>query len=120
LISHRIEKYLLEIGTGYPGVGANILDGSVYGIGRGAGNCALELLIGFLKNPRYSLRPVLQLIEDHFIPLRNKIEWGYLIPYMITGTLNEHPRSAMELRASEDKDKYAEFYDKLTTPEVVE
>jgi len=100
--------------------GSNILDASAFGIGRGAGNCALELLIGFLKNPRYNLRPIIKLIEDQFIPLRKEIEWGYMIPYMLTGTLNEHPRSAMALRTSEDKDKYTEFYDKLTTPEVIE
>jgi len=37
--------------------GSNILDGSVYGIGRGAGNCTLELLLGFLKNPKYTSDP---------------------------------------------------------------
>ncbi|MFC1517997.1 aldolase catalytic domain-containing protein [Candidatus Margulisiibacteriota bacterium] len=100
--------------------GCNLLDASVTGIGRGPGNCTLELLIGFLKNPKYSIRPILKLIQDHFVPLREQIEWGYLIPYMITGMLNEHPRSAMALRAGPDKDKYLEFYDKLTTPEVVE
>ncbi|RKZ43650.1 MAG: nucleoid-structuring protein H-NS [Gammaproteobacteria bacterium] len=100
--------------------GSNILDGSVYGIGRGAGNCTLELLLGFLKNPKYNIRPILKLIEEYFVPLRNEIEWGYLIPMMITGTLNEHPRSAMALRASPDKEKYTEFYDKLTMPEIVE
>jgi len=100
--------------------GANLLDASVYGIGRGAGNCTLELLLGFLKNPKYNLRPILKLIEDEFLSLRNQIEWGYIIPMMITGTLNEHPRSAMEWRAGPNKDNYAEFYDKLTTPEIVE
>ncbi len=100
--------------------GANLLDASVYGIGRGAGNCTLELLLGFLKNPKYNLRPVLKLIEDDFLSLRNQIEWGYIIPMMITGTLNEHPRSAMEWRAGPNKDNYTEFYDKLTTPEIVE
>jgi len=100
--------------------GANMLDASVYGIGRGAGNCTLELLLGFLKNPKYSIRPVLKLIEDYFIALRNQIEWGYIIPMMVTGTLNEHPRAAMEWRAGPKKDKYAEFYDKLTMPEIVE
>ncbi|MCT6985887.1 hypothetical protein M1723_25125, partial [Salmonella enterica subsp. enterica serovar Senftenberg] len=66
----------------------------------------------------YELRPVLDIIERFMIPLREKEEWGYIMPYMITGTLDEHPRSAMALRASDDKDKIVDFYDKLTTPEV--
>lgn len=98
--------------------GANYLDATVTGIGRGAGNCPLELLLSFLKNPKYSLEPVLQVIEDVFLDLRKEIEWGYLIPYMITGILNEHPRSAIALRQDpENKDKYAEFYRTMTTPE---
>ena len=100
--------------------GCNMLDSSVLGIGRGPGNCCLELLMGFLKNPKFDIRPVLKLIQDHYIPLKENIEWGYIIPYMITGMLNEHPRPAMAMRAGPDKDKYLEFYDKLTTPEIVE
>jgi len=38
---------------------------------------------------------------------------GYIIPYMITGILNMHPRSAIVLRAGQDKDKYAELYKSL-------
>jgi 4-hydroxy 2-oxovalerate aldolase len=98
--------------------GVVFLDSSVYGMGRAAGNCPTELLVSYLKNPRYDLRPVLDVIERHMIPLRQKVEWGYIIPYMISGALNEHPRVAMALRESEDKDKYVEFYDKLTSPEV--
>ena len=90
--------------------GANYLDGTIYGIGRAAGNCPLELLLSFLKNPKFKLEPILEVIEKEFIPLREKIEWGYIIPYMITGVLNQHPRAAMALRASKDKDKFAEFY----------
>ncbi len=100
--------------------GSNMIDASVYGIGRGAGNCTLELLLGFLKNPKYNLRPVLKLIQDYFVPLRNQIEWGYIIPLMITGTFNEHPRAGIEWRAGETRDKYAEFYDKLTRSEIIE
>ncbi len=97
--------------------GSNILDASVYGIGRGPGNCTLELLLTFLKNPKFDVRPVLQLIEDHYLPLSREIEWGYILPYMITGVLNEHPRVAIELRDSPQRDHYARFWDKLTTPE---
>ncbi|MDD5598956.1 MAG: aldolase catalytic domain-containing protein [Victivallaceae bacterium] len=98
--------------------GANYLDGTITGIGRGAGNCPLELLLSFLRNPKFNIEPVLQVIEDVFLDLRQKIEWGYLIPYMITGILNEHPRTAIALRQDpQKKDKYAEFYRTMTTPE---
>jgi 4-hydroxy 2-oxovalerate aldolase len=90
--------------------GANYLDGSIFGIGRGPGNCPLELLLAFLKNPKFKLDPILESIEKDFLPLREKMEWGYIIPYMITGILNQHPRTAIALRAGPDKDKYAAFY----------
>ncbi|NQT46017.1 MAG: nucleoid-structuring protein H-NS [Candidatus Omnitrophica bacterium] len=93
--------------------GANYLDGTVYGIGRAAGNCPLELLIGFLKNPKFDIRPILDLISKEFIPLRKKIEWGYIIPYAIAGMMNEHPRAAMALRNSSKKEDYREFYESL-------
>ena len=92
--------------------GANRLDATMSGIGRGAGNCPMELLLGFLRNPKFKLRPVLQCIQDHFIPLREQIEWGCLVPYLITAHFNQHPRSAIELRAGEDKDNYVDFYDR--------
>ncbi|MFC1576315.1 aldolase catalytic domain-containing protein [Candidatus Omnitrophota bacterium] len=93
--------------------GANYLDATVYGIGRAAGNCPLELLIGFLKNPKFDIRPILDLISKEFIPLRNKIEWGYIIPYAISGMMNEHPKAAMALRNSSKKENYREFFESL-------
>ncbi|MGK5093889.1 aldolase catalytic domain-containing protein [Deltaproteobacteria bacterium TL4] len=95
--------------------GANRLDATVAGIGRGAGNCPMELLIGFLRNPKYNIRPYLRLLEEYFVPLRETIEWGPLVPYNITGQLNQHPRAAIEMRMGKDKDKYVEFYDKLVS-----
>jgi 4-hydroxy 2-oxovalerate aldolase len=92
---------------------ANFLDASLFGIGRGPGNCCLELLLGFLKNPKFNLSPILKFIQDYMLPLRQQIEWGYIIPYMLTGILNEHPRTAIAYRETPDKDKYAEFYERL-------
>lgn len=93
--------------------GANLLDASLYGIGRGAGNCPLELLMGFLKNPKFDLEPILRVIQDYMIPMREEIEWGYMIPYAITGILNRHPESAIKMRKTDRKDKYAEFYNEI-------
>lgn len=97
---------------------ANFLDSTVYGIGRAAGNCPLELLIGFLKNPKFNIRPVLDLISKEFIPLRDKIEWGYIIPYAIAGMMNQHPKAAMALRNSDAKENYRAFYESLVDLEM--
>ena len=97
---------------------ANFVDGTVYGLGRAAGNCPLELLIGFLKNPKFDIRPILDLISKEFIPLREKIEWGYIVPYAITGMLDEHPKSAIALRDSDKKENYREFYESLLGEDI--
>jgi 4-hydroxy 2-oxovalerate aldolase len=98
-------------------VGATYLDATINGLGRGAGNCPLELLLGFLKNPKFHLRPVLQCVQDVFVPLRQKMDWGYSIPYMITGQLNLHPRTAIEVREGKTPDDYIAFYDRMIEEE---
>ena len=92
--------------------GTSFLDVTISGLGRGAGNCPLELLIGFLKNPKYKLMPVLKFIEEFIVPLEKELDWGYSIQYMLTGQLNEHPRAAMKARDEKDT-KYREFYRNL-------
>ena len=92
---------------------ANYLDATIYGIGRAAGNCPLELLMGFLKNPKFDIRPILDIISKEFIPLRDKMEWGYIIPYAIAGMFNEHPKAAMAFRKTKDKEDYRKFYEQI-------
>ncbi|MFW5886593.1 MAG: aldolase catalytic domain-containing protein [Bacteroidota bacterium] len=95
--------------------GCNMLDATLLGIGRGAGNCPLEILMSFLKNPKFKLQPIYQVIQDHLIPMQKEIQWGYHIPYLITGALNEHPRSAMKFMNSESND-FVSFYNNMTDP----
>jgi 4-hydroxy 2-oxovalerate aldolase len=97
--------------------GATWLDATINGLGRGAGNCPLELLLGFLKNPKFHLRPVLLCAQEIFVPLRDKMDWGYSIPYMITGQLNLHPRAAIKWRDGKTPDDYASFYDQMMEEE---
>lgn len=98
-------------------LGASYLDSTIAGLGRGAGNCPTELLLGFLKNPKFHLRPILKCIQEHIVPLRKKIFWGFDIPYMLTGILNIHPRAAMQFLDGADKHDYARFYDSLMEQE---
>jgi 4-hydroxy 2-oxovalerate aldolase len=92
--------------------GANMLDSSMAGLGRGAGNCQTELLLGFLHNPKYRLRPVLQCIQQHIEPMRKDLRWGFDLPYMVTGLLNQHPRAAMAFNANGHGD-LVEFFDSM-------
>jgi 4-hydroxy 2-oxovalerate aldolase len=98
-------------------MGANLLDCSMAGLGRGAGNCQTELLLGFLHNPRYRLRPVLQCIQEHIEPMRAQLRWGFDIPYMMTGMLNEHPRAAMAFNAGEHRGDLVKFFDSMVDSE---
>ncbi len=93
--------------------GASLLDATAMAMGRGAGNCAMELLLGFLKNPKYSLYPLLEFIERYMAPLKESgVVWGYDLQYMMTGQLNRHPREAMSF-TSENRKDYSEFYKSL-------
>jgi len=92
-------------------VGANMLDASIAGLGRGAGNCQLELLVSFLHNPKLQLKPILECIQQSIEPLREKLMWGFDVSYLITGLLNQHPRAAMEFNAKGDKGNITEFFD---------
>ena len=93
--------------------GANYVDGTLFGLGRAAGNCPLELLLGFLKNPKFDIVPILKVIGESIIPLQKEIEWGYTIPYMLTGVLNQHPLSAMKWLCTEKRDDYVAFYEDI-------
>jgi 4-hydroxy 2-oxovalerate aldolase len=92
-------------------LGANMLDASIGGLGRGAGNCPMELLLSFLHNPKFNLRPVLECLQHTVEPMREKLRWGYAIPYMVTGHLNQHPRTAMKFMEETPGTDIVKFYD---------
>jgi 4-hydroxy 2-oxovalerate aldolase len=81
-------------------VGVDIVDTTIYGIGRGAGNLPTEILLSYLQlqgNDRYNVIPVLNCIERYFLGLKEETPWGYQLPYMISGIFNSHPSYSMDL-----------------------
>jgi 4-hydroxy 2-oxovalerate aldolase len=94
-------------------MGANMVDATFAGLGRGAGNCLMELLVGFLHNPKYRLRPILHCVQSVIEPLRAQLGWGFDLPYMLSGFLNQHPRAAIKYNAAEEKGDIVKFLDTL-------
>ncbi len=95
------------------GDGVDWLDATYSAMGRGAGNCAMELLLGFLKNPKYNVYPVIQFIDTYMSALKKDgVVWGYDLQYLMTGLLNQHPRTAIQF-TKENRSDYAEFYKEI-------
>ena len=63
------------------------------------------------------MRPLLECIQEHIEPMRSKLRWGYDIPYMVTGQLNQHPRAAMKFMEGEDWKNIVSFFDSMVEEE---
>lgn len=93
--------------------GATYVDATMSGMGRGAGNCYLELLLGLLRNPKYNILPTMDFVEKHILKLKEEgVVWGYDFPYLMTGILNSHPRTAIKFTADKRTD-YKNFYNEI-------
>ena len=94
--------------------GAKWLDGTAYGMGRGAGNCHSEALLGYLNGKKYHVEPLLNIVEEWMLPMRDSgIDWGYNTSYLLTGLTNQHPRTA--IAATKKKDiQFTEQYKYLS------
>ncbi|MBQ5472282.1 MAG: aldolase catalytic domain-containing protein [Treponema sp.] len=99
------------------GDGVDFLDATYASMGRGAGNCAMELLLGFLHNPKYNLYPALQFIEKWMQPMKaSGTTWGYDFQYLLTGILNQHPRTAIQY-TKEKRTDLSNYYKEITAQE---
>ncbi len=73
----------------------------------------MELLLGFLRNPKYNVYPAIQFIENYMYKMKEDgIVWGYDLQYLMTGLLNQHPRSAIQF-TKEGRSDYSEFYKEI-------
>ena len=99
------------------GDGVDWLDATYNGMGRGAGNCFMENLLAFLKNPKYKVYETLTFIEKYMLQLKKDgVVWGYDVPYLVTGYLNQHTRAAMAFSKDKRTD-YSKFFDEVIAQE---
>lgn len=70
-----------------------IIDASLCGMGRGAGNTCLELITNYINsqyNGNYNLNIIMDTIDRYIKPFMQQYQWGYDIPYCIAGQLGSH------------------------------
>lgn len=80
--------------------GVHIVDCSIYGMGRGAGNLPTEIILAYLQKlipDKYNTIPVLDCIDRFFISMQNEFGWGYQLPYMLSGLFDCHPTYSQKL-----------------------
>lgn len=81
-----------------------ILDASCYGMGRGVGNLATELIIDYINNnieQRYSIDPILNIVDRCLMPIYAEQRWGYDMPYFLSAIVKCHPNYASYLMKKE-------------------
>ena len=77
-----------------------ILDSSVYGMGRGAGNLPTELIARYINQniqSRYNVAMVMDIYDEYIAFLRREYEWGYTMAYHIAAIHACHPNYAAYL-----------------------
>lgn len=80
--------------------GVHMIDATIYGMGRAAGNLPIEIITAFLekeKGDKYNSIPLLNIIDRYFVDLLNENKWGYQLPYMLSGMFECHPNYAKKL-----------------------
>lgn len=77
-----------------------IVDASLFGMGRGAGNLATELIskyINSIEHSKYDIVNVLEAIENYIFPIYIQHPWGYNVHYYMAATHKCHPSYASYL-----------------------
>lgn len=71
-----------------------IVDSSLYGMGRGAGNASTEVLANYINKVNnskvYDMGRLFETIEKFILPLRAKVTWGYDLPMFVCGMEGAH------------------------------
>ena len=77
-----------------------IIDSTIFGMGRGAGNLCTELLTEYINDNydgNYDIIPILKIIDEQINPIFANTPWGYSVPYYLAAKNHCHPNYAKYL-----------------------
>lgn len=77
-----------------------IIDGTLHGMGKVAGNLNTELIVDYLvrkRNYDYNFDAILDLIDDYIKPIQLQYKWGYSVPALMAGIYKSHPNNVIYL-----------------------
>lgn len=77
-----------------------VIDSSLYGMGRGAGNLQTELIANYYNRTlghKYDMDTILDLISEYILPISEKSSWGYSPYFLVTALYHCHPNYASYL-----------------------
>lgn len=97
-----------------------VVDGSLYGMGRGAGNAATEVIASYMNKKcgtSYDIGKLFDTIEKYLVPMREKVFWGYDLPMFICGVEGAHTDNIYHLQ-KEYQSSASEIYQVLETMDV--
>ena len=95
-LAYSNAQYLVDLPTNR----SLIIDVSVHGMGRGAGNVNAELFLDYLNetcNTGYSIRPILNLMDEIISRFYEEKPWGYSLPNYLSASHMIHPNYATYL-----------------------
>ncbi len=98
-MSFALSQEFIEMTQGLRQV---VVDASMAGMGRGAGNTNTELVMQYMNrkfNSGYDINVLLDLIDNYIDGFRNHYEWGYSIPYYLAGSYSAHVNNITYLSA---------------------
>lgn len=98
-MSNALSQEFINLAAGQRAI---VIDATLCGMGRGAGNTPTELILQYMssiKPVRYDIDVILDTIDQYIDTIKAKCDWGYSIPYFIAGSYSAHVNNANFLLA---------------------
>lgn len=89
-MSNALSQQFLQMSYGMREV---VVDTTISGMGRGAGNTPTELVAQYMVTKlgyNYNIDSILDIIDTYLDNIRTKCSWGYSTPYFIAGAYSAH------------------------------